>query len=260
MGSGCAEDDGSAVVGAGGDGVGEFFGGFGGLGPGVGVVRGGAGFALVGPGACGFGFFFPGLVCDEDPLPSSCDGEAGPSPSWGRSSPDLPGPAEPCCSSPAPPCPEPPPPPPVTAEPTSGASPPRRSAECDGLAPLASSSSLLTLIHPALAATARAAAARRTGTYMARTGSHLRGGDKQSPCPTPAARKRTRRPKDSFQQSYFNSRRYGPDPHLTRTRERAAARRRSRSGERSHEPPSLPSRPRRPPATHTSAASAPGRW
>lgn len=104
------------------------------------------------------------------------------------------------------------------------------------------------------------AAARRTDTYMARTGSHLRGGDKQSPCPTPAARKRTRRPKDSFQQSYFNSRRYGPDPHLTRTRERAAARRRSRSGERSHEPPSLPSRPQRPPATHTSAASAPGRW
>lgn len=63
-------------------------------------------------------------------------------------------------------------PPPATAEPPSGASPPRCAAEGEGPGFRPSSP---TLIQPAAAATAMTVAARRTGTYKARTAATSEG-------------------------------------------------------------------------------------
>lgn len=156
-GSSWADDEGSAGGGL------EDGGGGGGVGSGDGVVRVGVGCGAAVVGPPGFGLV-PGLgalVAVGLAAPPGALGEAEPeadSPGFGFPCPCFPSPAEP--PNPIPP--------PGTPEPPSGASPAGRPAECEGLAPPPASSP--TLIQPAAAATTATAAARRTGTYMGRTG------------------------------------------------------------------------------------------
>lgn len=179
----CAEDDGSAVVGSDdGDTGGGGGGGGGGVGSDVACV--GLGSPFDGAGCCGRPFPSPFPVAPPEGFASpdpDADGDAVPDA-------DSPGLTEAPPLTPVLPWNQKPPPP--TADSPCGASPARRPAECEGpgLPP-----SSLTLIQPAAAATAMTVAARRTDTYKARTGSHLRGGGSVSPpCPTPAAHKKTR--------------------------------------------------------------------
>ncbi|WP_313884429.1 hypothetical protein [Streptomyces tropicalis] len=157
-----ADDDGSAegwdVSGGGGGDTGG--------GSDAGGVWVGTGWPWVGvgcPGAGGCPGFagvpgFPGGTADALP---AADGEADDD---GLPSFRLP----PCPCVPSPVFASRPRPPPDPARPPSGAPPARRSAECDGLAPPPVSSP--TLMQPAVAATAATATARRTGTFMGRTG------------------------------------------------------------------------------------------
>lgn len=272
----CADDDGSAVVGSGDDGSA--------LGVGSSVV------------CVGLGSPFEGSGCSPPPagppappvppLPSFdvalADGFARPdADASGKAEPDtdFPGLGDPPC---APRPPGNPPCPPLPAALPSGASPPCRPAECDapGLAP-----SSPTLMQPAAATMAMTVATRRTGTYKARTGSHLRRRDREVPLPNsqrPQEDTRALRPDgtgeatrtreaDAPDRAYTRTRtrrrkpgrtRTRPGrgkPNLTRTPAHAAARRRSRSDGRSRAPPSPRSPRPRPPASRTSAASAPGR-
>lgn len=141
-------------------------GGGGGGGVGSAVDWAGLGAPFVGPGGPGCPFPpFPGGRADGSAsVPSEADGEAVPD----ADSPGFAG-ASPFAFRPV----WTPAPPPLTADPPSGASPPRCPAECEGAGRLPSSP---TLMQPAAAATAMTVAARRTGTYKARTGSHLRMG------------------------------------------------------------------------------------
>ncbi|MDQ0787879.1 putative Zn-dependent protease with MMP-like domain [Streptomyces sp. B3I8] len=78
--------------------------------------------------------------------------------------------------------------------PAPAASSPRTTAPCGPVerAGPGCPASSPTLTHPVAAATVMTAAANRNGTSLGRTGSHLRGRAKRSPCPTPPPRGRTR--------------------------------------------------------------------
>lgn len=152
------------------------------VGSGVGVTGGGGGGGggVESDVACvGLGTPFDGGGCSGCPLPSPlpvalADGFAPPeADADADADPEAcsPGLAEAPPFTPGPPWNPPPPPPP--ADPPPGAWPPCRPAECAGPGRPASSP---TLIQPAADATTMTVAARRTGTYKARTGSHLRRG------------------------------------------------------------------------------------
>ena len=158
--------------------------------------------------------------------------------------------------------------PPPTAGSPSCASAPRCPADRDGLARFPSSSP--TLMQPAVTATVRAAAARRTGTYMARTGSHLRKGSPArvmpgargrmcgSPCPTPAARRRTRDGTRRAPGGRAARPRTRPDARRTRTRARRRAQAPTRTQERARVQ-ACPRSPRAHPRSRVKARCAPHR-
>lgn len=170
----CADDDGSAVVGSGDDGSA--------LGVGSSVVCVGLGSPFEGSGCSP-----PPPGPPAPPVPPLPSFDVALADGFARPDADADGEADPDADSPGlgdPPCaprpPENPPCPPLPAALPSGASPPCRPAECDapGLAP-----SSPTLMQPAAAAMAMTVATRRTGTYKARTGSHLRRRDREVPLP-----------------------------------------------------------------------------
>ncbi|WP_157902787.1 hypothetical protein [Streptomyces jeddahensis] len=164
-----ADDDGSAVVGSM-LGVGDGSVGDGSVGVGVVVGSGlGLGFLLgfdLDGDACGDpGFslaFRPGASSPEADSEGRADSDAEPL-----------GCGTPCAASP--PCPYWEPLPADPAPPPSGAAAPRGPADWEGDRPAPSS---LTLMQPAVAATATATAAQRTDGSNWRTGGHLRGAER----------------------------------------------------------------------------------
>jgi hypothetical protein len=153
------------VVGSGADVTGGGGGGGGGVGSDVACVGLGTPFDGGGCSGCPLPSPLPVALADGfAPAEADADGDTDPEA-------DSPGLAE---APPFPPVlPWVPTPPPPSTDPPPGARPPCRPAECAGPGRPASSP---TLIQPAADATTMTVAARRTGTYKARTGSHLRMG------------------------------------------------------------------------------------